>query len=109
MSESEMIEKLLSVGLTTALLRKILRISEKVLYCRLKDGKWYLHADRICELYEAYEKEGVRAWACIMNNGVNCTDLHEKCDTCGWNPKVAEQREKEFKYLWIRGINMYEN
>ena len=109
MSESEMIEELLSAGLGTALLRKALKISEKVLYCRLRDKKWYLHSERLHELFELYEKEGERAWICIMNNGVNCTDLHEKCDTCGWNPKVAEQREKEFKYLWIRGINMYED
>jgi hypothetical protein len=33
-------------------------------------------------------------WECPYNKSVECS--FRKCDRCGWNPEVAEQRRKEF-------------
>lgn len=40
---------------------------------------------------------------CIHNVEVSC-EKH-KCENCGWNPKVAEERKKHFvRMIWRRRV-----
>lgn len=31
---------------------------------------------------------------CVFRRFIDCT-FHDKCETCGWNPKVEEERKKK--------------
>ena len=32
--------------------------------------------------------------SCPYNRHIDCYDLPKKCETCGWNPEVAQKRKK---------------
>ena len=35
-----------------------------------------------------------RGTSCIFNEGVQCQEQDIRCDTCGWNPAVQEERRE---------------
>ena len=45
---------------------------------------------------EKTKRETVDRTSCKFNQGVIC-GLKDKCDVCGWNPRVASNRAIRFK------------
>ena len=76
-------------------------------YCGRKftggNTSWfYLYCSKSCAVRGRHEnfdrdlkwtREGDK-WVCPYNEGVTCKS--RRCDTCGWNPKVAAARREAF-------------
>lgn len=104
MKEFEMVEEMIAHGLPTALLRQIVGIPEKVMYKRMTDHRWHLHGTKVKELYQAYRAIGEEAWICKHNSGVFCTDIHTKCERCGWN-ETPKARKKPINDLHTKRLD----
>lgn len=38
----------------------------------------------------------IYGYSCIHNEGVGCHVTKHNCETCGWNPEVAQKRLEEY-------------
>ena len=45
--------------------------------------------------------------SCKFNEGVDCSPLGRKCESCGWNPDVA--RERLLQICFEKGITIPES
>ena len=73
-----------------------LGVTENALYVWRQHGVPASSAERV---HRAYRRAvaGASPNVCRYRAAVDCEDVPRRCDKCGWNPEVEEQRIKEWR------------
>lgn len=86
------LEILNELGWSYAELSTVACVQTMTLYGYKRDGRV---PERVAHMIHNFYVQQTEKILCIHNKGVNCSERN--CESCGWNPKIAEERATEWR------------